>query len=58
MFLSHGLQLEGLTRDIEQGAADGYIRIPTEISFIGVHVTRANLNSNGEGKVKNQSKEL
>jgi hypothetical protein len=49
MFLLQELQLVDLTRDVENGTADGYIRIPSETSVIGVQVTRANLNSDGCG---------
>jgi hypothetical protein len=51
MFLLHGLQLEDLTEDVETGAADGHIRISTETSFIGVQVTRATMNSNGDYQI-------
>ena len=47
MFLLQELQLVDLTRDVENGTADGYIRIPSETSFIGVQVTSANLKSDG-----------
>ena len=47
MFLLHRLQFEDLTRDVETGAADGYIRIHTESSFISFHVTSATTKTNG-----------
>jgi hypothetical protein len=59
MFLSHDLVFEDLTVDVECGTADGYIRIPSmpsETSFIGVQVTRANAGvrdeDDGDGNFK------